>query len=375
MSNEDHESSLTCALCGAPIDEDHYTVLDDQVLCEACLEENTLLCAACGERIWSDDNEGDTDTPLCSRCYDRDYTNCDHCGRLIRFSDAYYVDDDDDSPLCWECYSRSEANLIHDYSYKPDPIFYGDGSRYFGVELEIDRGGENGTNAKAVLDLANGTDELIYCKHDGSLDCGFEIVTHPMTYPFHKDHMPWQAILSTAADMGYVSHQSGTCGLHVHVNRSCFGATQEEQDVCIARILYFFEDHWQELLRFSRRTENQLKRWAARYGYKEEPREILDHAKKGYHGGRYTCVNLTNYDTIEFRIFRGTLRYTTLIATMQLLSELCDAAILLSDEEMKRLSWSGFVSGLSQEQYPELIQYLKGRRLYVNDPAAEEAEL
>lgn len=375
MPDKAHENSITCALCGEQIEGEDYTEFDDQILCETCLEENTYLCTDCGERIWNDDNAGDSDTPLCHRCYDRSYTNCDHCGRLINFSDVYYVDDDEDSPLCWECYSRSEAKVIHNYNYKPDPIFYGEGSRYFGVELEIDQGGEIGSNALTVLNLANQTDELIYCKHDGSLDSGFEIVTHPMTYSFHKDHMPWQAVLSKASDLGYVSHQSGTCGLHFHVNRTCFGATQEEQDACIARILYFFEDHWQELLRFSRRTETQLKRWAARYGYKDEPKEILDHVKKGYHNGRYTCVNLTNYETIEFRIFRGTLRYNTLIATLQLLNELCDVAILLSDEEMKRLSWSSFVSGLSLEQYPELIQYLKGRQLYVNEPAAEEAEL
>ncbi len=54
-----------------------------------------------------------------------------------------------------------------------------------------------------------------------------------------------------------------------------------------------------------------LERWAARYGMKENPKDILKHAKSSC-GSRYTCVNLTNHDTIEFRIFRGTLNYTTL---------------------------------------------------------------
>ena len=372
MSNEEHS---ICSLCGETVGSDEGYELDDQILCETCLEENTLICTECGERIWNDDNSGTRDIPLCHHCYDRDYTNCDCCGRLIRFCDAYYTDDDEDTPLCYDCYARSENGAIHDYSYRPEPIFYGEGSRYFGVELELDRGGESSRNANTILELANYSDEYIYCKHDGSLDNGFEIVTHPMTYAFHRDHMPWQDILAKAASMGYVSHQSGTCGLHVHVNRNSFGETVLEQEACIARILYFFEAHWQELLRFSRRTETQLKRWAARYGYKEEPREILDHAKKGYHGGRYTSVNLTNFDTIEIRIFRGTLRYETLIATLQLLNELCDAAILLSDEEIKQQTWSSFVAGLSPERYPELIQYLKGRQLYVNDTVTEEVEI
>ena len=171
--------------------------------------------------------------------------------------------------------------------------------------------------------------------------------------------------------MGYTSHQSGTCGLHIHVNRTAFGDTEAEQDEVIARILYFFERHWEELLKFSRRTRRQLDRWAARYGYKDKPKDILEHAKKGS-VGRYTCVNLTNFHTIEFRIFRGTLKYNTLIATLQMVNHICDVAILLCDEEMRNLSWSDFMMGITE---PELIQYLKERRLYINDKVESEEEV
>ena len=172
--------------------------------------------------------------------------------------------------------------------------------------------------------------------------------------------------------MGYRSHQAGTCGLHVHVNRTAFGETTAQQDTCIARVLYFFEKHWEELLKFSRRTPRQLERWAARYGYKDSPRDILDHAKKGGGAGRYTCVNLQNDATVEFRMFRGTLKYNTLIATLQLVNQFCSVAICLSDEELKAMSWTSFVSGCQQ---PELIQYLKERRLYINEPVRGEEEL
>lgn len=172
--------------------------------------------------------------------------------------------------------------------------------------------------------------------------------------------------------MVYQSHRAGTCGLHVHVSRAAFGVTEAEQDAAIARILYFVEKHWEELLKFSRRTPQQLERWAARYGYKEQLRDILDHAKKGYGAGRYTCVNLTNTDTIEFRIFRGTLKLNTLIATLQLVDRICDVALFLSDEEIKAMSWTTFVTGCTQQ---ELVQYLKERRLYVNEPVETEVEL
>ena len=172
--------------------------------------------------------------------------------------------------------------------------------------------------------------------------------------------------------MGYTSHKAYTCGLHVHVNRNAFGATEALQDACIARILYFFEKNWEELLKFSRRTQGQLDQWSARYGYKDQPRDILDHAKKGGGKGRYSCVNLQNRNTIEFRMFRGTLKYNTLIATLQLVDRVCEVAMNLSDIELKELSWTTFVSGCTA---PELVQYLKERRLYINDPIESEVEV
>ena len=38
--------------------------------------------------------------------------------------------------------------------------------------------------------------------------------------------------------------------------------------------------------------------------------------------GRYAAVNLCNYATIEFRLFRGTLKHNTLIAAIELVKKL-----------------------------------------------------
>ena len=72
-------------------------------------------------------------------------------------------------------------------------------------------------------------------------------------------------------------------------------------------------------------------------------------------------------------MFRGTLKWNTLIATLQLLDRICDVAICLSDDELKDLSWTTFVSGCAH--LPELVQYLKERRLYINEPVTAEAEV
>lgn len=366
-------STFLCASCGTRHSVRARTIFRDQELCPACLEGFTRICAHCGERIWTEDNVGTHETPLCEPCFERYYTICSRCGRLLRNGDACYENEEDDRSLCYSCYSTVfSSRAIHDYYYRPEPIFYGDGPRYMGVELEVDGAGEDSGNAREALSIANRTKDLLYCKHDGSLEEGFELVTHPMDLNFQQGEMPWPEILDALKNMGYRSHQAGTCGLHVHVSRLAFGETLQQQDTVIARILYFFEKFWDELLKFSRRTPRQLQHWASRYGFKDSPTELLDHAKKGNGAGRYTCVNLLNENTIEFRIFRGTLKYNTLIAALQLIDRVCDVALYLSDEEIRALSWTSFVSGCTQS---ELIQYLKERRLYVNEPVEGEVEL
>ena len=371
------ERTFVCDICGRERPWDERAEFDGQNLCADCLDAHTVLCVECGGRIWSDDNAGSRDEPLCQDCYDDNYTSCCRCGRQLREDQAYYESSDeyDERPYCSQCYAALDKDQsIHHYYYKPKAVFHGEGPRFFGVELEIDGAGERASHALALLNIANRNGDCAYIKHDGSLDDGLEIVTHPMSLEYHLREMPWEALCRKAVSLGYLSHRTSTCGLHIHVSRSAFGETEAAQEAAIARVLYFFERHWEELLKFSRRTPRQLERWAARYGYKEQPMEILDFAKKGYHGGRYTCVNLQNADTVEFRMFRGTLKPNTIFAALELLDQLCDMAVSLSDGELKAVPWTSFVSGIPAERRPELVQYLKERRLYVNEPVEGEAE-
>jgi hypothetical protein len=360
------EEQFTCSNCGCLFPAEDSVYFDDQELCQDCLEELTRICSHCGERIWNASNCGDSSIVLCQRCYDNHYTTCESCGSIICFDDAYHADDDGD--LCYGCYCshQSRRRAIHEYSYKPDSIFYPEydsKTLYMGVELEIDGGGEDSENAESILSVCNRDDEYIYIKHDGSLNNGMELVSHPATLEYHLKHIPWADICSKALELGYTSHNAGTAGLHVHVSRSALGDTYQEQEDTIARILYFVEAHFDEMLRFSRRTLSQLNRWASRYGLKDSPKQVLEHAKN-CNLGRYTAVNLLNYDTIEIRMFRGTLRYQTFIAALQIVNEICKAAISMSDDEFRAMSWDDFVQALSYDGCAELIEYLRIRGLY-----------
>lgn len=114
-----------------------------------------------------------------------------------------------------------------------------------------------------------------------------------------------------------------------------------------------------------------MARWASRYGYENSAKAILDKAKKAGNG-RYAALNLMNWATIEFRLFRGTLKYTSLMAALELVDYICVIAMNYSEEKISNMSWSEFVSSI---EAPELITYLKERRLYVNDETNTEEDL
>ena len=181
-----------------------------------------------------------------------------------------------------------------------------------------------------------------------------------MTLDYHRHRMPWKEIMKEALNLGYLSHKTATCGLHIHVNRTSLGDTREDQEDTIARIMFFFEANWEKVLRFSRRTPRQLEQWAKRYGSKAAPKEIMDEAKKGSRG-RYVCINIMNYHTVEFRVFRGTLKYNTLIAALQFVNTICDAAFSMSDKEIADFTWDKFVESLDSDAHKELLTYLDER--------------
>ena len=363
------EQKRICSCCGDVLDEDDYgTWVGEDLLCESCVDEECIICDHCGDTVYFNDAESDDNICLCADCYNDYYRRCENCNNIIHDNDVNWHDG---LPYCNSCYDDIDSDYeIEDYNYKPAPIFYGDSYLYFGVELEIDNGGKDGNNARSLKDIANVHDEHIYIKSDGSIYDGFEIVSHPMTLDYHMNIMDWESILYEAVEMDYKSHDTSTCGLHIHVNRDAFGSNQLEQEKIISRILFFVEKHWNEIFRFSRRTENNMNRWSCRLGMEKSGKEILDKAKDC--GNRYVAVNLRNYSTVEFRLFRGTLRYNTFIATLQFVSEICRVALTMSEEEIDSMSWSEFVRSV---RYDELIQYLKERRLYVNEEILAEEEV
>ena len=403
------DGKLICAECGCIIeDETEMQLIDDKVYCSDCVEREFTICEECGSLVRKDELEEVDGHMLCETCRDDDsvcficqdceelhmrryndyillgdgsmicescaqsgdYVRCENCEEWFRVDDMEY-DEEDDDYYCPDCMDSRKRRSIKSYGYKPDPIFkagthdkfYTDESikeLLFGVELEIDKGNDPGGCA---TDIINATED-VYCKHDGSLRDGVEIVTHPCTLEYHMKSLGWEKISKIAESYGFKSQNADTCGLHVHVGRNQMGKDYDEQDETAAKIVLLADRHWDSIFEFSRRKSYYAERWASRpninYDSVRYGESLKDAALNTVHAGRYQTINLENENTVEFRIFNGTLKVSTIYATLQLVSNLVTYAKEHSYDEVMKSSWKD-ITGV--KKYKELEEYLENREL------------
>jgi hypothetical protein len=347
-----------CGHCGRPINirtEYHFRDSTGRVLCERC-RSHYFICEGCrrfipacappAEVIIQEENN--SILYYCSECANR---NDDH-------EDDNYDDDYDDYEDDYD-----DDYVINRYRYKPRPIFHlfpceefnPNSQLFFGVELEVDEGGEYHENARYIIE--GGYPDFLYAKRDGSLADGFEIVSHPATLAFHLIEAGWDEVLRRAEKLGYTSHDNARCGLHVHVDRDFWGESVQDQEIGELKLLIFFERFWNEIVKFSRRTQRQIEKYCARY-----ETENLETAKRRNGDCRYFALNFQNSNTIEIRIFRGTLKLQTFFATLEFVHHLCYYLKEKTPQELQRITWGNFVNSIP-EWMVELREYLKIRNL------------
>ena len=275
---------------------------------------------------------------------------CSECGYYVH-PDIYNEEED----MCDNCVSLKYDRIIESYgeSHQHAPIFFGHHSGTFkglGFELEVETDEENSeNNGKTAYNLINECgfeeNELRYA-HDGSLDYGFEIISQPHTVEeFWRKENQWCTMLDYLSSNGYTSHDTGNCGLHVHVSRAMFGKTQAEQDRAIAKVFSFFEDNWNDLVRVSRRNSfDYCDRNESRHKWNSKYRKWKDSIDCGYEGteGHYVALNNHNSATFEYRLGRGTLNKLSFFSWIDLMLTITKNARRLSIGKVEtndKLSW------------------------------------
>jgi hypothetical protein len=353
---------VSCADCGTVLHIDDATPIEgsESRMCSSCAA--LYECDDCGRYVDSDQLEYvDGRRRICVSC-GMDYYPCDDCGSFVRYNDAHNIDD------YWYCSDCAEdhMNAIQAYDYRPPSLhFYGCsvGERVgYGAEIEVDDGENREDAARAILRCA---EDFIYLKHDSSLNSGFEIVTHPATLDYHMTEFPWSEILRAAEGYDFKSHDTTTCGLHIHASRALFGSGPIQRDLNIAKCMLLIDAYWdQYIVPFSRRDYAKLTQWArkpdAGITSSDDEHTAIYKAKKSADKGRYQAVNLQNNQTVEFRFFRGTLRRDTIIASLQFLDVLINYA---KKTELKDIFNKSFLEVFDNTGYPELTEYLKLRKL------------
>lgn len=351
-----------CDNCGEYVDKDNVIYVDhNERYCKSCFDDLFIYCYNCGDPVRRDDSILAYDEYYCPDCYYNLFTECRHCGEIISYDDAI-------DGLCPSCYEDHGFILAH--GDQPDELIFLPNmiadALYLGIELEVEAGDDDSMLCTAEYIHNN---FKVWLNEDGSLGRnGYEIISHPATLEYHMNTFGWDKMLAELRSTGHTSHDNKRCGLHVHLSKSFFGivngrysADAEEDN--ITKLVMFFERNWNIVRKISRRTDEQIDSWTRRYGI---PPEIPDTKKAKEEinnriSSRYRAVNILPYHTVEIRIFRGTLRYGSFMATLQF----CDAvARFVKETEYKDISWSNFIKYITNKPiYEILIDYLKERRV------------
>ena len=333
----------TCYACNCEIHTRAAVEAHRTSYCQSCFDERFFICEECGEQTYLEDRCGDDD--LCSTCYEDSLGSCSECGERINSSEPT------DHQLCSECYNASQH--IHRYSYKPDYINYGEELPLIGFELEVDdlRGMDN------TVKLAQHINEIypfLYCKHDGSLDHGIEVVSHPMDWKFIKaNEENFSQLLTTISAYGFRSHDTNTCGMHVHITKKSVSPFQAYK---IMKLIYENPDFTLEI---SQRKKSDIRQWANIY-YTHETLPSM--AKKRNNYIRNVAYNMQNSNTDEFRLFKGTLVFGSFMKNLEFVKAVYE---FTANGSRLNITVPNFVKYISdnKKEYHYLLAFLRAKNL------------
>lgn len=312
-----------------------------------CTDCNVLLIAE------GDDLNRYLDTERCIECALR-FRYCPNCGEFLLRNTMR-------NDQCRPCFKLDPR--LAEYHTKLDPtIKLGEGSRYFGVELECEAKDQTAASVKKYLiEIDDILGDAVTVKKDASLanrgEAGLEIVTRPAT--LQHQYLLWDKFLRRKP-RGLISWDSERCGMHVHVSRD--GLTEQT----IARAVCFVNAAANKKFMFvvAGRKDNT---------YTVFKQKSIDSAAK-FSGERHEAVNLSNEQTIEFRLFKGTLKRESVFKNI----EFCDAVLdFVSQEDMtlaQSISRAAFVRFIRQSgKWPHLLGFIMARWFGKQNDLAKDA--
>jgi len=343
--------------CGHTVHSDEANIVigrreEEEEWCEDCTNAFTHRCTHCDniteETCCVADAAG---AVLCNNCYSS-YILCSDCG--------LWTDDWDEHEHCPACSTENEH--IHQYHSDNHNLQFHPNSNeslYFGVELEVE-GFPNMSTAATETYALSEEESLFHLEEDVSLHNGFEVITQPCSLQFHQTKFPWTKITRTIVQNKGKSESAPTAALHVHFSKSFFQGKHSE--LYQLRLIYIFERFWTQLVILGRTSEYLLNRSCCRYrdpNLFDCPARSKIREFRNYYG-RYMAVNLaSSQETIEIRIFRGTLTPRVIIASIELVDFLVRLAKNTSTPKLQQLTWASVLKKIHAKGYLYLPAYLE----------------
>ena len=197
-----------------------------------------------------------------------------------------------------------EPNELHFYTYEDEEC--NENNLYLGIELEISGSSQDSDNeedAKEILKIIQeDAEDAVYFKHDGSIN-GFEIVFYPHTPKACSDYH-WKKIFSTIRKLGY-TNDDGKAGLHVHISRSYFGDTTEQNEA-LAKMVFLMYKFKEEIEPLAGRRDSDYATYSAKALKRVKENDLFGTFRWYCDScGKYSAINSQHKDTFEIRIFDG----------------------------------------------------------------------
>ncbi len=311
---------------------------EQRLVCDDCKNASYTQCDRCDNYAGDDseqqvggvyNNAADSDEEWCRRCRENNSSYCDD--HNISYSE-----------FCPDCQNEEDdSELISDYhshKNKAVPIQSPWTKRqrkplYFGVELEVEVASGKDRDGYAQNVVSTMGKLLLGIEEDGSLNHGFEIITQPAGLDVHSEIWPKVNL------EGLKSHDTSTCGLHVHVTRASISK------LTLGKILRFVnaEVNREFLETFARRQ------FSERFAKRMVGLKLTEGTKQ--RADRYEAINLSNEKTVEFRFFKGSTKSLTILASLELVYALirfCETVDLPKDTTRQEHSVSWDVYGSAQ---------------------------
>lgn len=205
-----------------------------------------------------------------------------------------------------------------------------------GFELEVEKKASSSVST-SLNDMANIIEEnfgdLFIFERDGSLRNGFEIISHPFTLGWYKENTDiFIRLLDMLENEGFISHNSGRCGLHFHFSRESLGFTSKELEKLkekgysnerikklqnakksntVENIVMLFEIYSSNIKKLSGRKNFHYCNFLLddNFVLNSSVKSIKERTDQSDKRQRRSAVNITNAKTVEIRVMRGTLLF------------------------------------------------------------------